>query len=137
MKITHHIASEHAIYKSGTLFVGLCVVFTLLVSTMSIGRYGYAPSLDFFWAPVVLIVFWQLKADIEIVTNAGYIYSITWLGITLKKERFSRMEWKSVGKISVLQGEKNGRLINTIITIEKGNAKQVYLEKLIKLPSLA
>ena len=131
MKITHHVASEHAIYKSGTLFVGLCVIFTLLVSTMSIGRYGYAPNLDFFWAPIVLILFWQLKAEIEIV-DAGYLYSVKWLGITLKKDQFNRMEWKPVGKIGVLQGEKNGRLVSTIISIENGKTKQVYLEKLIK-----
>ena len=133
MKIRHHIASEHAVYKSGAIFIGLCVIFTLIVSIMSFGRYGYLPSLDFFWAPLALILFWQWKAEVEILDSGEYEYTIKWFGLTLKKVNFTDMDWIDIGKISVLRGKRNEKWSNTIISLEKGNNKQLYLEKMIQL----
>lgn len=133
MKIKHHIATEHAVYKSGAIFLGMCVIFTLIVSIMSLGRYGYLPSIDFFWAPVALVLFWQWRAEVEILKTGGYQYTLKWFGVTLKKIKFTDMDWVDLGKIAVLRGKRNNQWQNTIISLEKGNNKQVYLEKLFNL----
>jgi hypothetical protein len=100
---------------------------------MSLGRYGYLPSIDFFWAPAALILFWQWKAQVEISQAGGYQYTLKWFGVTLKKVEFTDMDWIDLGKIAVLRGKHDGNWKNTIISLEKGTNKQVYLAKLVNL----
>lgn len=126
MQISHHIATEHAVYKSVTVFLGLCSVFALLVGGMNFGRYGYAPTLDFFWSPIALLLFWQLSASIT-HKHGLFVYKLTLGQWVLSEHVFKSVEWSSAGKIKHLIGFDGGRWTTTAISIEQSSNKHTLL----------
>lgn len=137
MKVSHHVATENALLKAMTMFLVTCCIFTLLVAGMSWGRYGYGPSLDFYWAPIALLVFWQWECVVEVKSNKSIIYRVVWMGYTIRTRHFETINWVKSGKLQTLHGVSKEGQTKTMFCIEADNLKQMMIDKMVGNPTIA
>jgi hypothetical protein len=130
--ITHHIATESVVWKGMTIFLGLCCVFALLVGFMSFGRYGYAPSIEFFWAPISLLLLWKTNVLMGKVDANQWRYQIRLFGYPLTTKHFSNIYWEANGKICSLNGTLEGKPYKTAIFVQNNSEHKAWIDKIIE-----
>lgn len=131
--IDHHIASESAIWKGMTIMVAVCCVFTLIVAGMNYGRYGYLPSLDFFWAPFVMLFLWMTHVRLSRIRNEKWKYQITIFGYPITTQYFDRIDWEQNGKIFSILGSCNGVVRKTAIFVEASSEHKKWIDYVIQM----
>lgn len=131
MSITYRFSWEHPVIKAITFCLMFFSGFCIYVALMSVGRYGYIPSLQFFVPIFLLFLVNGFKAKLY-PNQKGIFVEVTycWYILKLGTRRFEETNFKKVGKFYFLNGFKLGHEYVTHIVYDKfGKSLQKTGEK--------